>query len=303
MQLSIDDIKLEGKAGLYYAYNSEKVYVAASNAINGETYTCPFCGCRMHVTTTKYGKRIFARNPGEVHTNPICVIIDRGGVEHSFKDLEPEKFITSLCHQVPRTKGPKGKGPAGGENDITPKTDEPENEGGKLAKFTSLKQISESGIEYLNPNDMQGNHKVSEFILTYKYAKDFFSNPNFDLGARIVYARYLYIDSKNRSIIFSLYGKEFSVKFRLIFPSVTDFKSYRDKFGSYKADASTGKTIFEKHRKEQNVLIACDNWIYIPKSRCEKICSPKETYCNLCCGMYQATFTSSKQIYLIPADY
>ena len=303
MQLSIDDIKKEGKAGLSYAYNAAKVYVAASDAINGELYTCPFCDCRMHVTTTRGGRRIFARNPGEVHTNRICVNIEHGGVEHSFKDLDPEKFIMSLCHKVPQTKGPKGKGPAGGENDIGPKTGEPEDEGGKLAKFRSLKQIFESGVDHLSPNDMQGNHRVSEFIMTYKYARDFFSNPNFNLGTRIVYARYLYSDTQNGAIVFSMYDRKFSVKFRLIFPSIKQFKSYRDKFGSYKEDVSTGKTKFEKHYKEQDVLIACDNWIYIPKSRCENICSSKETYCETCCGMYQATFTSSNQIYLAPADH
>ncbi|MGN0421597.1 MAG: hypothetical protein ACI4EY_02560 [Lachnospiraceae bacterium] len=297
-------IKIEGRAGLFHAYDATRNYIAATNAVSGKPYTCPICGCAMHVTTTRTGIRIFARNPKQPHTDPACITIERKGVEHSFCNLDPEIFIMGLCHPTPRKKSPRidPNDKDGNEIKKVPHNESPD-ESSKLKSFNSLKQIAESGIDHLNPDDMQGNHKVSEFIMTYKYAGNFFTDPNFILGARIVYARYAWFDSKTKAIIFSMYGKnDFSVKFRVVFPSQKDFRNYRDKFGMYKEN-STGKTVFEKHYKEQDVLIACDEWIYIDKKRCTSFCSGTKTFCKSCCGMYQAIFTNPKQIYLLPADH
>lgn len=304
MDIPFGDIKKDGEAGLAYAYDSENVYTSASNAINGKEYTCPICGCPMHVTTTKKGRRIFARNPNQVHTNPACITIEHKKIERSFEDLDPEIFITSLCYVAARKKNTDKISVDDSINSTEPKSPAQPDEEPKITKFSSLKQIAESGIEHLKADDMQGNHKISDFIMTYKYAKDFFTNPQFKLKARIVYARFLFAESRDSSLIFSLYDRknDFSVKFRLVFLKNTEFKKYRDKFGAFKPDAS-GRTKFIKHYDTQNVLIACDKWLYIEKNRCNNFCPPKDSICSSCSGMYQATFTNSKQLYLLPPDH
>lgn len=306
MNKPTSDLKEKGKAGLLFAYDENMHYTAANQAINGRLYTCPICGCPMHVTTTRNGKRIFARNPHHSHTNSICITIERNGGQRSFNNLDPDTFIQSLCKQNSCKKELNPKHPtfeevAYKETEIkkVPTLDTESN----LASFSSLKQIAESGIEYLNPNDIQGTHKVYDFIITYKYASNFFTNPNFHLGARIVYVRFSWPDSKNKSLIFSMFIRNnFSVKFCLRFSYWKDFNNYRDKFGRYIVNEA-GKSIFQKNYKEQNVLIACDKWQRIDKSNCNTICSSNASYCKSCYAMYQATYTNSKQIYLLPIDH
>lgn len=296
------EIREEGKAGLIYAYDSKGKLTHAQDSVNGLKYICPICGCGMHPTTTKSGKRIFARNPGEVHTNPVCINIESNRVKHSFEKLTPESLITSLCYATPRKKGPSGggtiaPGPGGGGSVGG------DNGEIKSVPFSSLKQIAEAGLDYLKADDMQGDYKVSDFIMTYKFAGEFFKDPQFSLGARIVYARYAWTNGPTQSILFSMYKKDaFSVKFRLLFQKKGDYKKYRDKFGKFEENES-GKTVFVNHNSEQYVLIASDNWAYIPKDQCSNYCKKKDAICDKCCGMYQAVFTNTKQIYLIPADH
>lgn len=296
-------LKDAGKAGLYYAYDSNGHYTPADQAIVSIPYYCPICGVAMHVTTTKKGKKIFIRYPHKLHINSICYTIERKRIEKTFETLDPVKFITSLCYSTPRKKTPP---PPGGSTkpviDIDPDEDpESEETDSKLAAFTSLRQIAESGISYLGPNDVQGDHLVSDFILTFRYAEKFFSKDSFILGARIVYARYMWHSRKDKSIVFAMFNRNFSVKFRIHFPKTADYNKYRDKIGESTIDTK-GKTIFKKRHKDQDVLIASDDWCRLDLSQCSKMCTGNDSYCRICKGMYQATFTSSKQIYLLPGD-
>ncbi|MCR5357030.1 MAG: hypothetical protein K6E63_06470 [Lachnospiraceae bacterium] len=300
---NLNELKEDGRAGLFYAIDQSGNYVASDQAPAGCKYTCPVCGCAMHLTTTKSGKKIFARDRGRMHTNPICITLERNRKHHTFKGLEPEDFITSLC----RVNSKK----ASIERPI--RTDSGSNESAAvsqddkemtIASFSSLKQIAESGINKLNPDAKQGEHKISEYIITYKYAYQFFSDPSFELGARIVYARFSWTNSNDRALIFSMFMNDkerSSVKFRLLFTKLSDFKNYRDKFGTF-VENETGKTVFKKKYAAQDVLIACDDWYYIDKYSCPDNCNYNAEYCKSCLGMYQAVFTNSKQIYLLPPD-
>lgn len=291
----MDKIKKDGKAGLLYAYNTQGVLVSADDAVPGVKHTCPVCGCDVHRTSTRTGTRIFARYPGHIHTNSKCQTLERNAIKRSFKNLDPEQFIMSLCHTTPRgggkTKGPENPGP--GPNGVD------DDEEFKVISFSSLKQIAESATEYLKAHDKQGDYSVCDYILTYKYAAGFFSDPSFNLGSRIVYARYLWNDSKTQSIFFIMFFKGgFAVRFQLIFMDKKEFKKYRNKLCEFK-ESNTGKTICIKRHKNQDVLIASDNWAHITKNQCFKLCSSYDN-CEKCYGMYQAVFTSPKQIYLIP---
>lgn len=302
MEIKTSNIKKKREASLAYAYDENNVYTTASQAMSGQSYFCPFCKCPMHLVTSKTGKRYFARNPHQVHTNSICITIENNGKEHSFANLDPEQFITSLCHVTPRTKKGTPKGSDGIDPGTPVKTPHAENDDFTLMRFTSLKQIAESGIEHLNANDIQGTHRISDFIITFKYAEELFAQPDFDLGPRIVYASYNFADSATKSILFRLYSPKFSLRFRLIFTSLNDFKKVRDKFGTFIIDES-GRTKFQKHFKTQNVLIASDHWDQIPTPRCQQSCKASKDFCDTCSGMYQAVYTNAKQLYLIPTDH
>ena len=295
------NFKEAGKAGLAYAYDEHNIYTSAENAEKGKQYRCPICGCLVHLTRTKRGKLFFARVPGQIHTDVACITKERKGQEYSFAGLDPEKFIASLCHVSPRNALPRNPLDDDGKTDHQGgdlPTSSDADDDFLLKKFSSLKQIAKSGIEHLNANDVQGGHKVSKFLMTYKYAGDFFGNPAFKLGSRIVYARYAFFDAKKKTIVFTLYTKKLSVKFRVLFLTTSDFRKYRDKFGEF-SESESGKTVFKKNPQNQDVLIASDNWIYVEKARCKGLCSSNDNYCKSCCGMYQTVFTSSKQIYII----
>ncbi len=294
-------IKEEGKAGLLYAYSLDGVYTYAGNAKKGAKYTCPICGCPMHITTSRIGNKYFARDPGRQHTDPRCLTKEKKGIEYSFKGLDPYSFISSLCRVCSRKeKKNSEKSDAVTSSDINKsiKTDVTEY-GPTDRPFGSLKQIANAGLDLLNPDDIQGDCKISDVILTFKYADRFLTNPNFTLGARIVYARFLWADNKNQALVFSLFSKgRYSVKFRLIFTSKKEFHTYRDKFGSY-VENDAGKTVFKKVNPDQNVLIASDEWYKINSPDCKAYCNSTETFCNSCCGIYQSVFTNKKQLYII----
>ena len=302
MELKVSEIKEDGRASLAYAYDINNVYTAASQAISGVPYSCPFCGCPIHLVISKTGKRFFVRNPKHMHTNPTCITIESKGKEHTFADLDPEQFIMSLCHVTPRPKKTTPKDPDGIESGSPTKTPSIDDDFA-LVRFSSLKQIAEAGVDHLKAEDVQGSHRISDFIITYKYAEALFAQPDFTLGSRIVYARYSYSDSTTQSILFTLYTGNFSVRFRLLFTDIKVFKSIRDKFGTFASDAN-GRTKFQKYYDAQYVLIASDSWAHILTPRCRESCNPAlDDYCNKCGGMYQAVYTNAKQLYLLPADH
>ena len=133
-------LKEDGRAGLLYAVDNSGKFISAGNAVNGEKYNCPVCGCMMHVLTTKTGKRIFARNPGAQHTNGRCISYESKSNKHSFDNLEPERFIESLCRVVPKKKehDPNDVSKSVG---TTSETKGAEDEI-KISPFSSLKHIS-----------------------------------------------------------------------------------------------------------------------------------------------------------------
>lgn len=290
--------KEEGKAGLAYCYSESGIYTPASKAKHGAKYTCPICGAKMHLTRTKKGKYIFARNSGEVHSKFACITIEKSGKERSFAGLEPESFIAGLCRSSPRSSGRINHT---SNDDVTSNASRSagistETEDFSLVCFKNLKEIADSGIENLNSDDRQGTHKISDFVMTFRYARNFFNEPSFILGARIVYARFAFYDFDNHAIIFSLFSHDFSVKFHVFFKEKSDFKHYLDILIENKI-TEDGKTVTRK-KEGQNVLIASEDWIFFDEARCKKSCIVNEKYCKNCAGMYHTKFTSRKQIYV-----
>ena len=287
------EFKEEGRAGLLFALDAQDNYVSAEDAVSGEKYFCPGCKCRMHVVTSRLGKRFYARIAGEQHTNGKCFSYERSK-KHSFEKLVPLTFITELCRVTPKKDGGNATGSKGsGAGDFGA----PDDDEFKVAPFTSLKQIANE-MDYLDAN------KVSEFLLTFRNAKNVFMGKGYALGARIVHCRYAAYKSDSNALLFDLFCKNhdstmFSVRFSLIFVSKKVFQEYLKKFGEFRP-MENGTSRFVKKHEAQDVLLACDNWEFIPVPNCKGNCGKKE--CGKCYGMYQAVFSNPKQIYLIPAD-
>lgn len=296
------NLKEQGKAGLLYALDFNENYISAENALKGETYYCPVCRCEMARTTTPSGKRIFKRKAGQEHMNAVCYTIETSKIKRSFSKLDPASFITNLCHSVPRKGASRKDSSAQEGNDIRHRENTNNNEEIQQASFSSLKQIHEAGIPFLPASAKQGPHFISDFILTYKNVRSVVSVPGFSLNARIVYGRLLWIDWKSQALVLCMFtGSEFSIRFRLIIPSKKDFSALREKLGDYYED-ETGRTKFKLYSDKQDVMIASDDWTFISKNQCSQICSKRDNICVSCSGLYQAIYTNSKQLYIIPSE-
>lgn len=301
-----ENLRDEGFDGLNYAYDSNNVFTFAKNAKPGDQYTCPCCKIPMHLRITKSGKPIFARNPNTVHTHPLCLSMDQNKTKRELGDKSPEELFGGICHVAPHKKDVVNK-----EKNVTetntcalPTDVDSNNEFIKVAQASALKHLHEMGIEFLNPDDKYGDYKVSDYVLTYKFAQQCLNDPNYNYKAKSIYVRFLYANSKNSTLVFILFcGKDFSVRYHLIFKSKIDYQKVLGKFGSFIED-SQGRYKFEKHYKEQNALICSDDWKHLSKENCNTCCHPSNSqYCNSCYGVFQADVTNIGQIFLIPSDH
>ena len=295
----METIREENRAGLKYARDLNKKLISAEKASPHQEYTCPYCGCKMH-RTSRNGRYYFARNKNQVHSNISCKIADEKG-ERTFDNTDPIHFIQKLCHTTPRNKDSStisATNETNTQNNNSSQAKEPSMN--KDLYFTSLKQIAESGIYLLEADDKQGNYRLSDFILTYKYGMNLLKDPNFILNARIIYARYEAYDYKKQSLLFRIFNEENEVvTFELIFFSKKTFKKYL--YSIMEEKVKNTKTLFQKKHPVQDVLIASDSWEKIEKGFCENTCRIKsETNCHRCLFMYQAVFTNPKQLYIIP---
>lgn len=293
------NLKEENRAGLLYAIDANGEIVSAENANPGERYRCPVCNCEMHVCRTPSGKHIFARNPGKHHTDGKCISYESKSIKHTFDTLNPEKFIESLC-RVSSKNGNQNVTKPRNTNDSTPGSSDLD-EDIKISSFSSLRQINEE-LDYLDGSITHANHKISDFVLTFKSAPQVFQGSNYELGARIIYCRYIGFDSDRNALFFDSFNYSFTVRFCLLFPKKSEFIAYRKKFGDF-CEAENGATRFIKKHEVQDVLIACDDWHFIDRQSCNSYYVCRKADCSKCYGMYQAIFTNSKQLYLIPADH
>lgn len=296
--------KEEGKASLLYCYDEKGNYVRASmDADSGVKYRCPKCGCAMHlVKDRKRNKAKFSRNPNTEHLSYSCRTIEREGKERTFAGKTPEGLIGGFCRpRIPR--GNCSTGTTTGRENILSESLEKNEELDEIKEvcFSSLKQIARSGIDQLNPNDMQGDHKISDYIITYKYAARFFEDPNFDLRVRIVYARCIWSDNFNSTLYFTMFfrkksGQMTNVIFRLIFNNKQIYRNYKDKF--FPNDAQ------KDQKAHRDVLLASDSWHKIEKIQCKASCALGKDHnkCNDCTSSFSATFTNKDQLYIITEE-
>lgn len=290
-------LKEDGAAGLLYALNANGEVVPARNGVSGEKYSCPVCNCPVHLRVTQSGKHIFARYPGCQHTDGRCITYEAMPQKHTFDNMDPEQFIISLCRRIPEKERAVHESQNTNDNSTRAGNEE---EDIKILNFTSLKQIYNE-IMFLDGGVTQRNNKISDYVVTHKSFLQVFRERGIDLGARIIHCRYSGFESKHNALLFDVFDMKQGVfvRFSLLFTKKDDFIKYRDKFVEFRR-AENGTAKFYNLHEAQDVLLACDEWAYIGNQNCKNNCQKS---CEKCRGMYQAVFTNSKQLFLIPADH
>ena len=296
--------KEERGTGLPYAVKDpeSKNYILAEDAVSGEKYFCPDCGCKMHVTTSKLGKRYFARNSGEEHKKDKCAKYEDAGVWRTFDDLEPESFIRNLCMALLRRGGGVVSGPRARNGKDDAGTDDSEI---KILPFANLRQIAGAMPGFLDGNTADGKHRISDFLISFRYAHDVIKGDHYELGARIVHCRYITHHDPSKSLMFKIFQRDqrtnqvdFEVRFRLAFPEDTLYQHYRNML--VEEGVSEGGRCQTCDKKKQDALIASDNWVFSGRPNCNRNCGMKK--CGCCYGLYQAVIVTTDQIYLMKSE-
>ena len=290
-------------AGLPFAVidPDSKEYIAAEEAISGEKYYCPGCGCRMHVTTSRCGKRYFARNAGEQHTKKQCGIYEGLDVWRTFDGLEPEIFIRTMCLAILRRGGRTVSGPHNKDGNDSVGVDDDSDI--RILPFQNLRQIAGGMLGFYDGKTADGKHRISDFLISYRYAHNVICGDHYEMGARIIHCRYKTFHEQSRSLMFKLFHKktkndlnDFEVRFRLTFADDSLYRYYKERL--VEESVSEGGRCQTDDKKMQDALIASDNWVLSRKPNCIKKCGMKQ--CGCCYGLYQAVITSANQIYLMP---
>ncbi len=295
----------EGRGrGLPFAVKNpeSKDCVFAENAIVGEQYYCPGCGCRMHVTTSRCGLRYFARNSGEHHTKEVCKRFEGRDVWRTFDDMDPGSFIRELCLAIIGRGGGAGTGPRDKNGTDTAGLDDSDF---RILPFANLRQIAESMPGFYDGATADGKHMISDFLVSFRYARNVIRGDHFKLGARIVHCRYITHHDPSKSLMFKIFQKDkrtnqvdFEVRFRLSFPDEVVYQYYRGQLAQEGVSESGRCQIIDK--KQQDALVASDDWEFAGKPNCNKNCGMRK--CGCCYGLYQAVVTNANQIYLMRSE-
>ena len=299
--------------GLPFALDAQNNIVTSENAISGEAYRCPWCGCPMHLIITKNRNRVFGRNPNTHHSDETCQVIEiaKVKVRKTFDGIDPHELILRICRAPSsrKTTGDKEPGPKepGEEKPGEKDTDPDIEKAKKVGPVKTLSEIRTNLLYELPPSAKFSDHCVSEFLVNYKGAKLLFDNrEHIDELEVIVYAslEYVYFNP-------SISNMRASVLFRSkIFDNINDVKGYfcfamdakiygelKDKL-TYELIKENGSYGGRRAYFKREVLLASTSWKKIPKPVCSQYCQGEA--CNRCFGMYLSFLGTKKQIHVFP---
>lgn len=272
----------EHNVGFPFAHDTNGILVSASEAPKGEFYFCPFCNCEMFPKTSHLGTDFFAKRKGAEHKHKICKSIEKTGKYYSFAASEnPASLIATFCHaSVSRLlKIPASLDEEFDKEDKQPKRELPQVS--SFAPFKTLAQVHEYGQFQSNPFEKCGDYRISDYYIHYKWANLFFMNPDFELGARIIHARFFSYDSPNLTLRFITFKKnEFQIFFDVRFTKKETFYSILKKVRVLTKDDTTHRT----QPQNMDALIASTDWTYLGNN------------------VYHTTILNAKQIYPIPPE-
>ena len=233
----------------------------ARDAEKGRIYYCPFCQCEMFPKTSHLGTPFFAKRKGAEHTNSICKTIEKTGKYHSFSaSPDPSSLIASFCHvPVSRSKKPKTvtqpKTPTSQDCKTSP-------EDATMVPFTSLSQVYEYGNYLTKPFQRCGNYYISDYYIHYKWSQQFFTQPNFVLGSRIIHARFRSYNKQCQTLRFVIFKKnEYEIHFEVYIKDRNLYNKIQKQVYVPVFNPDTGKSSY----KSMDALIASTEWIYSHK--------------------------------------
>lgn len=275
----------EHPVGFPVAHDTNQNLIKAFDAIKGVPYFCPFCGCELRRKTSSLGTDFFFRKSEAEHTHPICKSIEKTREYHTFSASDsPSSLIATFC-RAPLPRLPKvpvslvdefeqEENPTSQETPPKPSQELPQVS--SLVPFKTLAQVYEYGKFQSDPFAKCGEYCISDYYIHYKWASLFFTDPNFELGARIVHTKFFSYDSDVRTIrFFTFNSKGLRVFFDIYFKNKKAFYSILKKVGVLDKEEQTQRTI----RKNMDVLIASTDWT----------CLGNHTYYTI--------FTNPKQFY------
>lgn len=324
-------VKRKDRRGFIYALNPNSVLLSAKNAEEKVTYRCPFCHAAMHLLRPHNGEPVFALNPNEDHSEPVCQRIVEHGIYHDLSLSTPEELIMSICYTPKELK--KRKKMDGGDTvetveiDSDPNTDyDPEAVPVRREKFTSLNQIYEYCLDKMGIEKLENGRTLPEYILYFKNHENFFDPDGTltDLSMRILEVKtttrawfgdrrgaiYCKVFWNDQPQFESLDQPQVETKpdYKEIVIAVdlttkTAVKAVKDRYFTTLEYQENGKTQRIYLPKYKYLLLASTRWLCNDKNRgtCKERyhCgngNPSETYCAKCFGEYRMTYNNPKQI-------
>lgn len=283
----------ENEGGLHYALNAENECVRCRPGLTGP-FRCFYCGAELH-QTHKIDNYYFACLPGESHDkSKACWKIVKRGKDYTTK-RDPEALIGSLL-VPPVERGPRGPikppvNPGGGTNP-------PIDNGPRLTEIRTLDDFINAGVLDCGPrSSLDGIRKLSDYVILPEWGDSFFTNSRFDLGRRILYARFDFYNDIERILIFSMFKAGcYHLRLCLSFADYAQYVNVRDMFTEL-AVQENNTTRRVRRQDCKDALIAGD-WVKIKKPECKTCLAAKYNFkaCLDCLGLYTTQFTSARQL-------
>lgn len=326
------------KPHAYYKALDKKgnlVFAKSDEAVAGE-YFCRYCHCRMKLIPGRF----YIRIPGEVHTDERCLAYENGKKEYGFANKTPNELIRRFCQPE---RGGRIVAPPHNDDDnpfgIT--VDETEENGGgdisleniqddkseiniitnpsnpqedieeeaKESAYDSLRRIYEEEFEDMKYDSKVGEYRLSDYILTYYYAGKVLRRRNYELGYRIIFARFYAYSEYDNILIFRLFSQleECCALFKIHVANAERYIELLDIFAPNTMNEG-GST----SRKNNNVDVLLAGY-WEKKDRCKSKCFlskdfikygkvvKKGCFNSQCIGEWKAELINrGRQIYLIP---
>lgn len=295
----------------------------------GQIKKCKFCNALMLPVQGAIRSWHYRLLPGQQHTHPICIQLERGNIAYRVNEIDKNAFFIGLFRpqQLTKTPPPPGglEGPEegeeyppvdqfgdpgqGGEPTIEPPVEQPpppiiEPPEPKILACNTLAQAYRAGIADFSPTMRIGSGILADIFLLKKHFWRYLDAEVGSLGERVIELFPLTPYFHHNAILFSgtWYKKAANgtwerkkMLFLLKMPNRNSFDAVCKKLFE-NSRAESGKTA--RIRKCNSVLVAGE-WELLSPTKYRKY--GIRVYDN-CLGVQVAEYHSSRQVYIIPEN-
>lgn len=263
------------------ALNANGQIVYAKDAISQVDYSCPCCGCRMHVKKSILDNAFFFALDGGHQSSDCRSVEDKNTAVRNPELLSVSTFQNALLG-IKGTKVGGGGGGGGG----TPK---------EVLPPCNLPQLQLSGATFLPPDTPIKGGVLSDLLLTYTSFSKFVA-PHTSLGFRVME---LALDSAfGQTIRFIGWWKQNDQRYRAFFDvRVEEADDFDSLIKKYFAGTSfkEGRLIYDKPMYERALVAGL--WTTVDRDECQKTCFYCKDARTPCVGMQRATLVTKNQIF------